>query len=97
MITQLREAFERAGKLPEAKQVSLAWALEGELDILESEEREVEIRPGGELDMLIQRAKEDERNGLTIPLEELLDELDNESRVPKAAPRPSPASTPSRS
>lgn len=80
MVAQLREVFAKLENLPEEKQIGLAFRIELELDTMTPEDEE-SIPEGCELDRILKEAIAADERGESIPMEEWLDAVEDESRV----------------
>lgn len=74
MVAELKQVVERMAMLPKDQQVGLAYRIALDIESLEQPDA-VTAQPGSLIDQLLAEAKEEDRLGLTRPLEELLDEL----------------------
>lgn len=74
MVAELKQVVERMAMLPTDQQVGLAYRIALDIDSLGRSDV-VTAPPGSLIDQLVAEAKEERRQGLTRPLEDLLDEL----------------------
>jgi hypothetical protein len=73
MVAQLQDILRKAEQLPDEAQLGLAYRIAFDLGI-DLDEKPVVVREGSELARMIARAKDEQRRGATIPVEDLLRE-----------------------